>query len=403
MNYRDSLDILEKLKRQRDANSKLYITVPDTPLRTLLLMGPSRAGKSTISETLKDSLHEPNEPTLYSCTRNPDPKQINGLRIIDMPGFNDIQTRNKTSSLSNRSIVKMLQMQLRETRPVHHVAFVFSLADGIKEEDISAMIFVQSTFPELAGRMMLVVTHAEELNPEEKDGLVEEFFQHPRVKQYHLRNFFRQGILFLGCIRYESYHRMDYTALRNEHQNVLEMRKKFIEKCFAELPLTNNQQFTNSNSSSHFIQHPSSNFLKNCVASIVIALLCYITCTALRLDSIPVTSTDPDNNLTMKADTTFNRTVENQTESYNTTESNEGLDHSEDDSLSEPDIIFNGTQTHASTLFELSQTTNEILKEILLEMKKLNQRFQNLEKTQEKFDRRLQNIEYLLAASKYKY
>jgi GTP-binding protein EngB required for normal cell division len=403
MNHRDSPNIWEKLKRQRDANSKLYIAVPDMPLRTLLLMGPSRAGKSTISETLKDSLHEPNEPTLYSCTRNPDPKQINGLRIIDMPGFNDIQTRNKTSSLSNRSIVKMLQTQLIEKNPVHHIAFVFSLADGIKQEDINAMIFVQSTFPELAGRMMLVVTHAEELNHEEKDGLVEEFFQHPKVKEYHLRNFFKQGILFLGCLRYESYNRMDYIALRNEHQNVLEMRKKFIEKCFAEIPSTNNQQFNNSSSSSHFIQHAPSNFLKNCVASIIIALLCYVTCTALRPDSIPVTSTDPDNNLTLKADTTFNRTVENQTESYNTTESNEGLGRSEDDNLLALDSTFNATQTHASTLFELSQTTNEILKEILMEMKKLNQRFQNLEKTQEKFDRRLENIEYLLAAPKYKY
>jgi hypothetical protein len=132
-------------------------------------------------------------------------------------------------------------------------------------------------------------------------------------------------------------------------------------------------------------------------------LLCYVTCTALRPDSIPVTSTDPDNNLTLKADTTFNRTVENQTESYNTTESNEGLGRSEDDNLLALDSTFNATQTHASTLFELSQTTNEILKEILLEMKKLNQRFQNLEKTQEKFDRRLENIEYLLAAPKYKY
>ena len=393
MNPRDSPDILEKLKRQRDANSKLYITVPDTPLRTLLLMGPSRAGKSTISETLQDSLHEPNEPTLYSCTRHPDPKQINGLRIIDMPGFNDIQSRNKTSSsLSNKSIVKMLQMQLKERSPVHHIAFVFSLADGIKQEDINAMIFVQSNFPELAGRMMLVVTHAEELNHEEKDGLVEEFFQHPRVKHNQLRDFFRQGILFLGCLRYESYHRLDYIALRNEHQNVLEMRKKFIEKCFAEIPLTNN-----SNSSSHFIQHTSTNFLKNCVVSIIIILLCYITCTALRSDPIPVTL---PSNSTLLVDTAFNSSVENQTDISNSIEWNEEVDTTD---ISAPDIVFNCTKNSGLTLFELSQTTNEILKEILLEMRKLNQRFQNLEKTQEKFDRRLEHIERLLAEAKYKF
>jgi hypothetical protein len=185
---------------------------------------------------------------------------------------------------------------------------------------------------------------------------------------------------------------MDYTALRNEHQNVLEMRKKFIEKCFAEIPSTNSK-----NLSSHFIPFTSSNLLKNCIASIIIVLLCYVTCIALRSDSIPVTS---NNNLTITVDVAFNGTVDNQTDSYNTSE---GLDHSEDDNLLASESIFNDTQTHASTLFELSQTTNEILKEILLEMKKLNQRFQNLEKTQEKFDRRLENIEHLLATSKYNY
>lgn len=378
MNHRDSPNILEKLRRQRDGNSKQYISVPDAPLRTILLMGPSRAGKSTISETLQDSLHEPNEPTLYSCTRHPDPKQINGLRIIDMPGFNDIQTCNRPSSLSNKSIVNMLQMQLHEKNPVHYIAFVFSLADGIKQEDINAMIFVQSTFPYLAKRMMLVITHAEELNQEEQEKLINEFFQHPQVKDYQLRHFFKQGILFLGCLRYESYHRMDYTALYNEHQNVMDMRKKFIEKCFSDIPCTYN---TYSHSSpTHFFPHTSSSFLKNCLVSIIIILLCYVSCPTLRSDSL-------DDHYILSNNTTDNQTISlNETINF-------------DDHYS----IFNTTDNHELTLFELSQTTNEILKAILLEMKKLNHRFENLEKTQEKFDRRLEHIEHLLSETKYKY
>ena len=389
MNHRDSPNILEKLRRQRDGNAKLYISVPDAPLRTILLMGPSRAGKSTISETLQDSLHEPNEPTLYSCTRHPDPKQINGLRIIDMPGFNDIQTRNRTSSLSNKSIVKMLQTQLHEKSPVHYIAFVFSLADGIKQEDINAMIFVQSTFPDLTGRMMLVITHAEELNQEEQEELIDEFFQHPQVKENHLRNFFKQGILFLGCLRYESYHRMDYSALYNEHQNVMEMRKKFIEKCFSEIPCTYNTY--SHSSTTHFLPHTSSSFFKNCVVSIIIILLCYVSCPTLRPDSLPAISREFEDNSTMMIDISLNSTVENQTINFNETDFD---DHY---------ISFNVTENHGSTLFELSQTTNEILKEILSEMKKLNHRFENLEKTQEKFDGRLESIEHLLTKTKYKY
>jgi hypothetical protein len=97
---------------------------------------------------------------------------------------------------------------------------------------------------------MLVLTHAEELNNDEKNRLVDEFFNHPDVERHNLRNFFQQGILFIGCLRYESLIQMDYTALVNEHENVLEMRKQFIEKCFEEVPLSNNPPFTNSNTSS---------------------------------------------------------------------------------------------------------------------------------------------------------
>ncbi len=368
--FNSSQEILEELRRKRNAHPELYITVPKKPLRTLLLMGPSRAGKSTISETLEDSLHEPNEPTLYSGIRNPDPKQINGLRIIDMPSFNDIQALARNSLSSNQLIISMLQKQLTGNDSVHLVAFVFSLADGIKQEDINGMIFVQSNFPQLAGKMMLVVTHAEELNHEEKDRLVEEFFQHPEVQRNNLRNFFKQGIMFLGCLRYESYTQKNYPALRNEHQNVLEMRKKFIEKCFAEVPSTNSQQLNNNNPLSPSILHNPADSLKKYVLLIIIALLCYIIYSRLSRDSSSVSSTNQiDDSTSTNGDTLFN---------YHATESNKGLSNSLDGNTSALDII------------------NEILKDILLEMKKSNQRSENFEKNQENSDRRLENIEHIL-------
>jgi GTP-binding protein EngB required for normal cell division len=248
--FHSSQDILRELRRQRDINPNQHIEVPIETTRTVLLIGPTRAGKSTIVNTLRDSLYEPQKSNLFSGTREPESQQVGGLRLIDMPGFNDLQMQTRASSLSNNSILTMLKNQLNANDPVDLVAFVFSLSGGIKQEDINAMLLVQSNLPDLAKRTMLVLTHAEELNNDEKNRLVDEFFNHPDVKRHNLQKFFQQGILFIGCLRYESLIQMDYTALVNEHENVLAMRKQFIEKCFEEVPLSNNPPFTNSITSS---------------------------------------------------------------------------------------------------------------------------------------------------------
>jgi GTP-binding protein EngB required for normal cell division len=243
-NFGSIEDILRQLEEKRN-NSDLYIPVPEQPARTLLLIGSTRAGKSTIVNVLRDSLYQPVRLTLYSATREAESQQIGGLRIIDMPGFHDIQNQTRNSSLSNQSIIQMLKEQFRINDPVHLIAFVFNLSNGIRQQDIDAMRLVQSNFPKLAGRAILVVTHAEELHKEDKDNLIKEFFNHLDVRRYNLQKFFKEEILFFGCLRYESLNQNDYTALDSEHQNVLEMRKKFIEKCFADISLIEPEKFTN--------------------------------------------------------------------------------------------------------------------------------------------------------------
>jgi GTPase SAR1 family protein len=235
---------LRESRQQCDENSDLCIKVPTDSARTLLLMGPTRAGKSTICQVLRDSRYEPERPTFYSATRTPESQQIGGLRIIDMPGFNDLQTQTR-NSLSNNLILKMLREELDDKGPVHLFAFIFSLYGGIKKEDINAMLFVQSELPDLAGRTILVVTHAEELDDQGKNRLVKEFFSHPDVKKNNLQNFFQEDIFFVGCLRYESLNQRDETAIAYQHQNILGMRKKFIEKCFDDIHPFVQQRTTN--------------------------------------------------------------------------------------------------------------------------------------------------------------
>jgi GTP-binding protein EngB required for normal cell division len=366
-------DIFQQLREERDANPDLYITVPDTPLRTLLLIGPTRAGKSTICETLQDTLRIPESPSLSSSTRNPGAREINGLRIIDTRSFNNTQLATQNSSSGKQSIVATLQEQLTQNYPVHFVAFVIDLVNGIKEEDINTMILIQSNFPDLAVRMMLVVTHAEELNREGKDQLIKEFFQQPVVRQNNLRNFFEQGILFLGCLRYESYKQRNRAALRNEHQNVLEMRKKFIEKCFTDVPRTNEFQLNIKNRLSPYISRVLSK-----PVILFVALLIIVTCLSYVMYSKPggqdpslVSSIDP------KDDRLCDKSVENSTDNNNSMESSECFNNPKHDNIS------NTFENDKSIQLESNLATNEILMKMLEESKMSNERLRNMEKQQD--------------------
>jgi GTP-binding protein EngB required for normal cell division len=399
--YESRKDILRELRQQRDQNSDLYIKVPIQPARTLLLMGSTRAGKSTIYRTLLDSLAEPEISTLYSTTRTPLSQQIGGLRIIDMPGFNDLQMQSGNIRLNNNSILTMLQKQLNDYDPIHLVAYVFNLHDGIKQEDIDAMLFVQSNLPYLAGRMMLVVTHAEELNDEEKNKLTEEFFDHPNVKRYHLRDFFDEEILFVGCIRYESLKQLDYSAVANEHQNVLQMRKKFIEKCFEDVPLTKQKH-----------QQPNkrySSLLSNAPVLLLLIFIIYIFYGSVDLLGTINNSTnisDLSHNLTTEYNMTFNETAldekdagkeEVQTIDYDNIENQESLSNPSIESPSDDafdNLVLNSTPD--TTLLKTVQTTNELLFEILMEMKDNNHVSKMQSDAIAKISHRLDNIENTL-------
>jgi len=238
--------ILSKLRDDRDRNLNLHPTPPKQPARTLLLLGPSRAGKSTIAKVLADSLYQPPKRELYAVTRQPEPQQIGGLRIIDMPGFCDLQTQ-KRNLLKNTTILDMLGEQIRRNDPIHLFAFVFSLSDGINQWDINTMLLVQSKMPHLSEKMMLVVTHAEEMDEDMKDRLIKDFFNHPEVRKNDLRSFFKQGVFFVGSLRYESLQQNNYEALVIEHQSVLEMRKKLIDKCFKVDHSHNKRELRNRN------------------------------------------------------------------------------------------------------------------------------------------------------------
>ena len=234
--------IIKTMREERDRDQSFCPLPPLEPQRTLLLLGPTRAGKSTIVNVLKDSLYETPKPQLYSATRSPSRTKVGGLRIIDMPGFFDQQTHGSSFALSNKNIIKMLREVIEQNGPIDIVAFVFHLAHGIKNEDIETMILIKQEFSKSMQNMLLVVTHAEELDETLRSEMIDDFFQHPKVIEAKLKLFFNDEILFLGCLRYESLKQNNEYCLRMEHENVLAMRRKFLDKCIKYAANTKNTE-----------------------------------------------------------------------------------------------------------------------------------------------------------------
>lgn len=224
---------------EQTSNSKEYGPCEE---RTIVLMGRTRTGKSTIAEVLATTLHKPKKLSIYSETREttmtnffttdkrPGGKSYR-FTIIDTPGFFDM-TRDKSLRIQNSEITEHITCCLESNiRHINLIGIVFNLVNGINERDIEAILYIKKHFVGIEDYAALVITNCEQMDEQQRNKLIDEFFKHREVKQHNLRSFFRRGILFMGCLRYESLETANATAIYLEYNNVLDMRTAFIETC----------------------------------------------------------------------------------------------------------------------------------------------------------------------------
>jgi GTP-binding protein EngB required for normal cell division len=224
--------------------------------RNIILIGRTRTGKSTIANVVNDITHVSTAHELYSQTQTIQFKTISTdtrdniwyfFNFIDLPGFFDISAGGK-EKLSNEKISFYLQECMgKNITNIHMFAFVFNLSAGINERDIETMLYVKTTYPYLDKYMALVITHCEQLQEEQRQRLIADFFRHPKVIQSKLNEYFKLGTLFMGCLRHESVSTANDRSMYFEYNNILDMRTAFIEKCIqCEVPF-NFYQGTNAN------------------------------------------------------------------------------------------------------------------------------------------------------------
>jgi GTPase Era involved in 16S rRNA processing len=202
-------------------------------------MGRARTGKSTVAKTLeyagyiadKDlelfsetqqiEFHELAAPILKNG-------QIYNFNVIDTPGLYDKQT-SQGQHLNNDSTTSLiLECMRKDMTNIHAFAFVFNLQGGINSEDIESMLYVRTKYPSVSEHMMLILTHCEETSEEKREALVEDFFQHELVVKQKLKEFFRLGIFYMGCLRRQLHDRPDEDYAADLLENIIKMRGRLL-------------------------------------------------------------------------------------------------------------------------------------------------------------------------------
>ncbi|CAF4665569.1 unnamed protein product [Rotaria socialis] len=143
------------------------------------------------------------------------------------------ETTTANRELSNDEISNFIVNCIKkDVTNIHLFAYVINVAaGGINEEDLKAMIYTKKRFPDLSQYMAIIATNCEHMNQDDRETLHETFFMDDRIIKNKLRDYFQQGIFYMGCLRQETFEHTNCVSLCNEYKNVSEMRTKFIKKC----------------------------------------------------------------------------------------------------------------------------------------------------------------------------
>eukprot|EP01132_Coremiostelium_polycephalum_P007392 gene7392-9083_t len=177
--------------------------------KTIILMGISNSGKTTLKETIKKTEYIPKLKSLFSDTidssieclsvhdRNTGKRYT--LKIIDTPGlFETRKTINETRD--NETILDITKNCMkRDINSIHALCVVISSKAGFLRDNIESVRKIMKFFgPDFSMNSMLVFTHTESMSDLNRKSLLQEFNSKEDFKD--IAKFFQLGVFFTGAL-----------------------------------------------------------------------------------------------------------------------------------------------------------------------------------------------------------
>lgn len=201
--------------------------------KNVLVIGRTRAGKTTIKKVLVDPTTVAEEMRLAAQTRaatfesfiiDDDAMVVN---IIDTPGLFE-KGANNMNLMDNKTILKTIeQCVAREITKFHLICFCASFESGINAEDVKSIILLTEFLgPAVSQNSCLIITRCESKNEEQRNTLRKEIENDTLFKP--ITGYFQRGIFFSGSLDRDSWNNAT-DNLYYQFETIVSYRNKLID------------------------------------------------------------------------------------------------------------------------------------------------------------------------------
>lgn len=209
--------------------SELYTdTETKRDVRNVLLMGPSKSGKTTLTRVLHDPRYISEELSLRSSS-DTQASCIRDITPIEVPVMiNIIELPDKI--ISTKDSVSMIHEECRRF-DIHHfhlIALCVSFDAGIDGSAIQSFEHLIDYFREepIRRNLCLIITRCESKNEDQRTRLHNEVRHDVQFNQ--ISEYFERGIHFSGALNRDNWNGAS-EALYNQFETVYEYRKNLLE------------------------------------------------------------------------------------------------------------------------------------------------------------------------------
>lgn len=222
--------------------------ISQTTIHNIILIGRSRAGKSTVRKTLIDPMSKSVQLHLYAETKDVDLASLQVdqmsdrppsaeqsrynannrfiLNIIDTPGLFEIKKDVDVARDNDQLLMTIRNGLTRIGTSYHYICFCISIIDGIRQEDLETLDNVLHYFgmAKFIEHICIIITRCEMKNEAQQAKLKAELeTQLPFVKQLKI------GVFFAGCLNNDDWKKGNTTSLRFQISNIMSYREKLLK------------------------------------------------------------------------------------------------------------------------------------------------------------------------------